>query len=166
MERVAQANSPTFVGSRWKAGLGAVASLGLVLLGWWFTESPATVRHSTTYYDVLGWLLIGLSGLGALAFLVSLLIPQRLWLERDGFSFQRAWTRKKHYRWGDIDEIWVHYQRASGSIVWKNKYPNGGILRSTFGFDGWLPGAWTTSAEELASELRLAKAHHDDATKC
>ncbi len=149
----------SFRGSRRKSALGTALSLGVLSLGWWFTTWGDTVRRSAEYYDLLGWLLIVLFSVFGLDWLASLLVPHRLWVEDDGFSVKRAWSRRTRYYWTDIEDIFVYGQHGSGIVVWKNTASRSGLTRALFGCDEWLPGGWELSPEELASELNYLREH-------
>ena len=157
---MAEPTEPIFFGSRRKSALGVALCLGTVSLGWWFTTFGDTVRRSAEFYGVLGWLLIVLFGLLGSAWLASLIIPHRLWIEHDGFSVKRAWSGKKRYRWGEIEDIFVHYNRGSSMVVWRDKKSNGSLTRTLFGCDNWLPGGWELSPDEIAGELNYLREQH------
>ncbi|MES2699582.1 MAG: DUF6585 family protein [Pseudomonadota bacterium] len=151
----------SYFGSRRKAGLASAGCSAFVVLGYWFTKSGDTFRHSAEYYNVLGWITIIAGSLFGLAWLASFIMPHRLVIEESGFSYKRALSKLKHFRWDDIEEIWVFSRHGSGIVVWKNKRDTGSITRALSGHDGWLPGGWEMSPEELACELRSAKERHD-----
>lgn len=153
-----ETTEPIFFGSRRKSALGVALCLGAVSVGWWFTTSGDTVRRSAEFYHLLGWLLIVLFGLSGLAWLASLIVPHRLWIEHDGFSVKRAWSGKKRYRWGEIEDIFVHYNRGSSMVVWRERKSSGGLTRTLFGCDNWLPSGWELSPEEIAGELNYLRA--------
>lgn len=134
--------------------------MGAVSLGWWFTTLGDTVRRSAEFYDVLGWVLICLFGFFGLAWMASLIVPHRLWVEHGGFSVKRAWSRQRHYRWDEIEDIYVYRHRGSGIVAWKVKNNRGGLTRTIFGCDNWLPGGWELSPDEIAGELNWLREQH------
>ena len=151
---------PTFFGSRRKSAFGVAGCLGAVTLGWWFTTLGDTVRRSAEFHDLLGWLLIVLFGMFGLAWLASLIFPHCLWIEDDGFSVKTAWSRKKRYRWAEIDDIFVHRNRGSSMVILREEKSSGSLTRMFFDCDNWLPGGWELSPDELAGELNYLREQH------
>ncbi|HZV58040.1 MAG TPA: hypothetical protein VFF89_10215 [Sphingobium sp.] len=146
-----------YEGSRKRAAYGVAGCLIAILVGWLIAHSDGTSRTPASVQHAVGWLTIILFGLFGLMSGTALLVPPRLWIEKDGFTFKTPWREKKYRRWQDINEIWVLNQQRISFVVWTTNAQSGGLTRSTFGYDETLRGGWAASAEEIAYELNVAK---------
>jgi len=97
--------------------------------------------------------------------MISFFVPARLWIDNEGFSFKQAWRKKARYRWDEIDRFWLLHQRGSRMVVWANKRSPGGITKAVVDCDGWLPGGWAISPEELENELTAKKDAYEAAKR-
>lgn len=148
---------PFCTGSRRKAAFVTLGGLAFMVGGWLLTTGTGTPRTSPLIQHFIGWMTIIFAVPMSIAWLVSFCVPARLWIDRDGFSFQTFWRKRVHHRWEEIDRVWVLYQRGSSLVVWTTKRPTRGINKTFFGCDGWLPAGWTLPAEEIEGELNVAK---------
>ncbi|WP_172808063.1 hypothetical protein [Croceicoccus mobilis] len=72
------------------------------------------------------------------------------------FGDHGPWMRRKHVRWSDIEDIWVHDTRHLGNVVWSLKQPGNSPDWIMGGFDGSLPDMFAFPAEVIAHELKRA----------
>ena len=100
-------------------------------------------------------------GLCALVFVVLLVRPRRLTLDRNGFSISGglAW-KTMAADWADVTEFFPVSVRVGASMVGfnyaadsKNKPPATWVAKRISGADGGLSGVWPCSTGELAEQL-------------
>ena len=111
------------------------------------------------------WLCGGLFGLGALVFVASLVRPQRLLLDGDGFVQFGGMTRSpRRVAWRDVDRFFVYRLRRGGKMIGydlaEHARPDSylGDMARHFGADGALPKTLPGSPESIVADLNAYRA--------
>ena len=99
-------------------------------------------------------------GLGSIVFTILLIRPQRLVLDRTGFSLEGGLAMSlKKVAWSDIDAFFVwRLPRGGDSVGYRYRpdaknVPKMVNVNRAFGADGALPRAWPMGPNALVAEL-------------
>jgi hypothetical protein len=103
---------------------------------------------------------LGFFGLCALVFVWLLIRPQRLLLDRQGFTVLGGFIRSpKKIPWRDVEAFFVYRLPKGGKMIGYNYRPgarkDSALARvgRAFGADGALPKGWALSPENMVVEL-------------
>lgn len=131
--------------------------------------AAAMLAHPRTPRDTLiGWVGLIFFGLGVAVFAWTLIRPQVLRLDADGFTLDGGFVRApRRVLWRDIDRFFVRHGPRGVKLVGYNYRPGrappsrlAGVARQ-LGADGGLPKAWPLSPEalvDLLNDYRTANA--------
>jgi hypothetical protein len=138
--------------SRVKAALYLLLSIGFVSLGF----LPSSTRPGGWAL----WLAVGFFALGIPVFATLLIRPQRLLLDRSGFTVTGGLIRKPSTtRWQDMEGFFVYRLPKGGKMIGYNYSPDAPDVSSLvkvsrrFGADAALPKGWPGSPDVMVDEL-------------
>jgi hypothetical protein len=139
--------------SRWKIALYLGGSLAFVAIALFFLQHP----DRDAWKMQLG---LGFFGLCSVVFVGLLIRPQRLLLDRQGFTLVGGFIRSpKNIPWRDVDAFFVYRLPRGGKIIGYNYRPGvrevSALARvgRALGADGALPKGWALSPEKMVAEL-------------
>lgn len=145
--------------ARWKIALYLAGSLAFVAIALFFLQHPNEMRHP----DEGAWKMqlgLGFFGLCSVVFVGLLIRPQRLLLDRQGFTLVGGLIRSpKTVAWRDIEPFFVYRLPRGGKMIGYN-YREGvredtamRRLGRALAADGVLPKGWPMSPEKMVAEL-------------
>ena len=130
-------------------------SLAFVGLTVWLIKDGNSDEHAS-------WAWFGLSffGLCSSVFVWLLIRPQRLLLDREGFTLLGGFIRSpKQVKWKDISEFFVYDLPRGGAMIGYNfrpgSHPGSALIKLNrrFGAEAALPRGWPMSLDEMVEEL-------------
>jgi|SRR5688572_17891032 len=135
-----------FRGSRSKALVLLVLSVGFVFLGWWLTREHA----------VLGWLCVAFFGLG---------IPASLFMLRPNSTYL-SMSRHLKLEWGDVDAFRmarIHGAKMIAidySVEYTRQKPGRAVALALAGMEGAIADHYSAPLEQVLQTLTEWKARH------
>ncbi len=114
---------------------------------------------------ISGWFALVFFGGGGLVLLVTMVRPQVLTLDAQGFTISGGVSGKpRKTAWADIEDFFVYKLPRGGKMIGFNYVPSarkdGWMAKANqaFGADGALPKGWPGKPEDLAAELNAYRA--------
>lgn len=151
---MAEAETLTLVGARWKYALIVLGSVAFVLIGWWMIHDlDGTRRYSAEMTHFFGWVSMVFFGFCGLIGLSRVVFPSRLVLTPEGFELHQ-FPRVKRVRWDSVDQFFVWSMAANRMASWTYRpgAPEAGAMAAInrgFGADGSVGTGWPRSPEAI-----------------
>jgi len=160
MDDASQKSEPQyFYGSRFKSLFGAFVCLAFVLLGWWSLQLAGTPRTPEWKIKIAGWLAIISGGSILPLWVSSMVVPNKLMIDRSGFEIKQPLFQTRRFRWSDVERIRVEPRPTVKLIVWDRRRQSGKALNQPGAYlkGTYLPWGWTEPLDVIAEAMNQAQ---------